>query len=209
MEPLERISVHDQFAGDYDRQVQEYHCFAADVLFGLAFEYIQPGERLLDIGIGTGLSASPFIKAGLHVFGMDASAEMLKICRSKNTAISLKQFDIRNQPLPYGDGSIDHVVSCGVLHFFGDLDCIFAQVARVIQTGGTFAFTTKVPPIIGHGNVEETTGAVTVFTHSRAYIDTCVARHNFIMRKSLPFYVTNKSAGDGDLFCGFVVQRSG
>ncbi len=43
-------SVHGQFANGYDRNVREYHYFAADVLFGLCFEYVHLCERLLDFG---------------------------------------------------------------------------------------------------------------------------------------------------------------
>ena len=35
-------------------------------------------DRLLDIGIGTGLGSLPFAKTGLEIFGIDGSGEMLK-----------------------------------------------------------------------------------------------------------------------------------
>lgn len=206
MEPSTSVTVHDRFASDYDRQVQKYNCFAADVLFGLCFEYVRPGQRLLDIGTGTGLSALPFAKAGLQVFGMDGSLEMLKICDSKNAGIVLQQFDLRNTPWPYADAFVDHVVACGVFHFFRDLEGFFAEAARVIRENGVFAFTFKATRE-HDAAVESTAGDVPVFAHGRAYIDACLANHGFREAKSVPFYVGNPSTDLGDLFYGSIVQR--
>lgn len=88
------ISAHDEEAAQYDQQVREYEYYIHDVLFGMSFEYITAQDRLLDIGIGTGLAALPFGKAGLEVFGFDGSTEMLKICESKSFAKELKIFDL-------------------------------------------------------------------------------------------------------------------
>ena len=54
-------------------QVQAYDCHIADLLFGLCYEFTRPGQRLLDAGIGTGLSARLFPRAGLTIYGMDFS----------------------------------------------------------------------------------------------------------------------------------------
>jgi predicted TPR repeat methyltransferase len=201
------IQAHDQSAIDYDQQVREYHCYAADVLFGLCFEYVHPRERLLDLGIGTGLSALPFAQLGLQLFGVDASQEMLNICRAKNIAVELKQFDLEDTPLPYADDSFDHVVSCGVLHFFDDLAIIFQEVARVIRPNGIFAFTIKAPPNEITAIAEETTDGVTIFMHSGAYIAQCIANSQFEMLKELRFFVGNNRDQYAELFCAFVVRR--
>lgn len=89
---------HDAYAADYDNQVRASNCLIAEALFGLSFEYLQPGQRLLDLGIGSGLSAILFDKAGLHVYGMDFSPAMLELCRSKGIAIELKRHDLALSP---------------------------------------------------------------------------------------------------------------
>ena len=75
MKRVNGIYAHDQEADLYDEQVREYESYAHDVLFGMSFEYVRSGERLLDLGIGTGLASLPFAKLGLEVFGLDGSAE--------------------------------------------------------------------------------------------------------------------------------------
>ena len=194
------IQAHDQSAAEYDRQIRDYHCYAADVLFGLSFEYVHPRERLLDLGIGTGLSALPFAQLGLQIFGADASQEMLNICRAKNIAVELKQFDLENLPLPYADDAFEHCIACGVFHFIADLEKIFQQVARVVRANGTFAFTTKVPPGESKRVVAETTDGVSVFMHSRAYVEECVAQSGLRTLKEQKF-----SVGD-ELFNALVVR---
>jgi hypothetical protein len=44
-------------AAAYDARAQEYDWRGPEVAFGLSYRYVQPGESLLDIGIGTGLSS--------------------------------------------------------------------------------------------------------------------------------------------------------
>jgi len=48
---------HDEPAREFDAQSRQYEWHAPEVVFGLAFEFVSAGETLLDMGIGTGLSA--------------------------------------------------------------------------------------------------------------------------------------------------------
>jgi predicted TPR repeat methyltransferase len=134
------IKIHDQEAAAYDRQAKEYEWYGHDVIFGMCHEYMQAGDRLLDLGIGTGLASLPFARVGLEVYGVDGSAEMLKICRAKNIARELRRFDLRKTPFPYADRSFDFVISCGLFHFFDDLRPMFTEAARIIKPRGIFAF---------------------------------------------------------------------
>jgi 2-polyprenyl-3-methyl-5-hydroxy-6-metoxy-1,4-benzoquinol methylase len=67
----------------YDDEAEATGCHGPEVAFGLTYPYVQQGRSILDIGIGTGLGSVLYRKAGLKVYGMDASQEMLDACRSK------------------------------------------------------------------------------------------------------------------------------
>ncbi len=51
--------------------------------------YVRLGDTVLDIGIGTGPGSERYARAGLRVYGMDISDDMLEICRKKNFAAGL------------------------------------------------------------------------------------------------------------------------
>ncbi|MEA3359080.1 MAG: class I SAM-dependent methyltransferase [Thermodesulfobacteriota bacterium] len=116
----------------YDDEAEATNWLGPEVAFGLSFKYINAGERILDIGIGTGLSSILFHKAGLHVSGMDISDEMLEVCRKKQFAIDLVKHDLMCKPYPYEDNSIDHVICAGVMNFFKDLTIIFQEGSRIL-----------------------------------------------------------------------------
>jgi 2-polyprenyl-3-methyl-5-hydroxy-6-metoxy-1,4-benzoquinol methylase len=82
MKTGDTIIADEQSAVEYDKQAKNTNWFGPDVVFGLAFEFVQPGDTLLDLGIGSGLSASPFYKAGLKVYGLDGSEEVLRVCEA-------------------------------------------------------------------------------------------------------------------------------
>ena len=67
-----------------DKQVKEYDSYTHDAMFGMSYEYVKSNEKLLDLGIGTGLASINFSKVGLKVYGLDNSDEMLNKCRNKS-----------------------------------------------------------------------------------------------------------------------------
>jgi ubiquinone/menaquinone biosynthesis C-methylase UbiE len=127
------IREHDEQAVEYDKQVLEWNWHGHDIMFGMCFEYVSPNQRLLDIGVGTGFSSTLFAKRGLEVYGIDGSSEMLRVCESKGITKELKQFDLRELPLPYPNAFFDRVICSGVLHFFSDLGALFREISRVVK----------------------------------------------------------------------------
>lgn len=214
---MDPIDAHDKEAADYDRQAREYKAYTHDVLFGMAYEYVHPRQTLLDIGIGTGLASRPFAKAGLRVYGLDGSIEMLKVCESKAFATELKQFDLLTGPLPYSDESFDHVICCGVLHFFGDLGPIVREVSRVIKPGGIFAVTIAAQtPEDGAASGDRrdfmekpTVWGASIYTHSDKYLDNLLRGSAFEILKVHKFLMWSGSDDADDLlFKALVASNS-
>jgi predicted TPR repeat methyltransferase len=129
------------YADYYDQQAEATAWRGPEVIFGLLYRHVEPGETILDIGIGTGLGSVLFDKAGLRVFGMDASTEMLDGARAKGIAESVQLHDMTSVPYPYDDASFDHAVCVGVLQFFADVEPVFCEAGRVLRDRGMFAFT--------------------------------------------------------------------
>ena len=72
-----------EFVEKYDDAIKQQKWYGAEILFGMVYEYLKKNDKILDIGIGTGLSATAFYKAGLEIYGLDNSLEMLEACKQK------------------------------------------------------------------------------------------------------------------------------
>ena len=155
MEKVTNLFMNDQFALKYDDLIQKQDWHGPEILFGMIFEYIKPGERILDIGIGTGLSATAFHSVGLEVYGLDYSDEMLQVCEQKGFAIDLKQFDLNNSPLPYSDYFFDHISANAVLYFIADLTNLFREISRIIKRKGIWAFIVEEHDDLSEGRIVE------------------------------------------------------
>jgi len=178
----------------YDEEAEATGWYGPEVAFGLTYAYVQPGQSILDIGIGTGLGSVLFRKAGLEVYGMDISPQMIEACRSKGFT-SLQLHDLTKPPYPYNSESMDHAICSGVLNFFSDLAPIFQEVGRILRNGGLFVF------VIGDRNEDEeheiTVGAehtksdrtVTMYKHSPQQIDNWIKRCGFKLMRSLAFTI--------------------
>ncbi len=105
---------------------------------------VRPGERVLDVGCGTGAQTLPAAeRAGSgSVAGIDASPEMIEVARKKAAKQGL-EIDFRVAPiesLPFGDAEFDVVLSGFMLHHLPD-DVMhegFREVRRVLKPGGRF-----------------------------------------------------------------------
>jgi ubiquinone/menaquinone biosynthesis C-methylase UbiE len=132
---------YSEFASQYDSMIERFQCFADAAVFGLMYDHVKPGEKVLDIGIGTGLASERLARYGLRVYGVDASQAMLTECQKKGTTKEIRLVDVSREPLPYENAYFEHVLTCGLLHFFEDLDDLFRETVRVMRDRGTFTFT--------------------------------------------------------------------
>jgi ubiquinone/menaquinone biosynthesis C-methylase UbiE len=106
--------------------------------------------RVLDIGIGTGLSANPFLaNFDCHVTGIDFSEDMLSQChkrfRKTSDRLNLLHADAMDTQSYSGfeNDSFDLVTSAGLFEFVppDKAPIIFKQAHRVLKKGGVFAMT--------------------------------------------------------------------
>jgi len=100
------------------------------------------GNRVLDVGTGSGLLAIELARArsDWQITGIDISEEMLKIARQNAARSGLAdRIDFRQAPaaaLPFPDGSFDLVASHASLHLWKDPLAVFKEIARVTSPGG-------------------------------------------------------------------------
>lgn len=103
---------------------------------------IQPGQRVLDLGCGTGTLAIMVKRAvpEAEVVGLDADPQMLQMARVKAARENIAvQFDQgMTFALPYPDESIDRVLSSLMIHHLKtpDKDRTAQEVYRVLKPGG-------------------------------------------------------------------------
>ena len=95
------------------------------------------GERVLEIGCGTGCDLLQFARHGAHATGVDITPKHLELARTRvgNLAIVLRA-DGRNLPFP--DASFDYVYSHGVVHHSDEPRRIVQEIFRVLRPGGCF-----------------------------------------------------------------------
>jgi trans-aconitate methyltransferase len=105
----------------------------------------KPGERILDLGCGTGHLTSQIAQAGATVVGMDRSAEMLAQARSAYPLLQFIQSDARD--FTFGE-PFDAIFSNAVLHWIRPPEAVIQCVRDALRPGGRF-----VAEFGGRGNV--------------------------------------------------------
>jgi len=112
----------------------------------------KPGERILDLGCGTGHLTAKIAEAGAHVVGVDRSPEMIAQAGERYPALRFAVMDARELQL---DGPFDAVFSNATLHWIHEPELVIAGVAKLLKPGGRF-----VAEFGGKGNTGELMKAV-------------------------------------------------
>jgi ubiquinone/menaquinone biosynthesis C-methylase UbiE len=123
----------------YDRNTGRFSRLLAGQFFD--FVGVKDGDRLLDIGCGTGSLA--FTAVALthrsEIVGIDRSRSFIEYARSRssNPRLTFEIGDALNLPCP--DGSFDKCLSLLVIQFIPNMKRAVAEMLRVTRRGGTVA----------------------------------------------------------------------
>jgi trans-aconitate methyltransferase len=136
-------------AGLYD----DKHSFVWKLATGvLELLDAKPGERILDLGCGTGHLTARIAEAGAHVMGVDRSPEMIRQAKERYPALRFEVMDARGISL---DGSFDAVFSNATLHWIKEPERVIAAIKKTLRPGGRF-----VAEFGGKGNTAELLAAI-------------------------------------------------
>jgi ubiquinone/menaquinone biosynthesis C-methylase UbiE len=107
------------------------------------FAGVAPGEKILDVGCGTGSLTFELAKHGdlAEIRGIDFSETFVAAARERNTdpRVTIEQADA--VALPFPDKSFDRAMALLVLHFVPEADKAILEMRRVVRPGGIVAAT--------------------------------------------------------------------
>src|SRR4051812_22967201 len=96
----------DWGVGQYEVTADELLPFSRAVI---AEADLQPGERLLDVGCGTGNAAAVAAESGADVAGVDPAPRLVEVARER---VPSGEFVVAGaEALPFDDATFDCVVS--------------------------------------------------------------------------------------------------
>jgi phosphatidylethanolamine/phosphatidyl-N-methylethanolamine N-methyltransferase len=128
----------------YRRYAKRY-----DFYFGALFQpgrkavidrmHCRPGERILEVGVGTGLSL-PLYPSGVQVTGIDISGEMLARARTRTARDGLEHvaalLRMDAEHMHFRDDSFDKAVAMYVVSVVPSPAQLVAEMRRVCRPGG-------------------------------------------------------------------------
>jgi trans-aconitate methyltransferase len=107
----------------------------------------KPGERILDLGCGTGPLTAQIAAAGAEVVGIDSSPDMVEQARRAFPELHFEVADARTFALA---GKFDAVFSNAVLHWVKEPEQAVSRIRAALKPGGRF-----VAEFGGRGNTEK------------------------------------------------------
>ena len=128
-----------------------------------------PGERILDIACGNGLTSRRLAKAGARLVAFDFSEDLIDLARGRSEGLDIDYLvlDATDHAalLALGEGSFDGALCNMALMDIADLDPLMRAIAKLLKPGGRFVFSTlhpcfNNPSTVHMGELEDRDGSL-------------------------------------------------
>ena len=102
---------------------------------------VRPGDRVLDLGSGSGTFTAALAEAGAHPIGVDVAEAAIMRARAEHRGLDFRLAPI-DGPLPLEDNSVEVVWASEVLEHIADTARSLSEIRRVLRPRGTLLVTT-------------------------------------------------------------------
>lgn len=139
------VKYWQERTADRDGRVLAGDCIPGDVsLFERYLDRLklEPGDRVLDVGVGFGRLIPSLLARGAAVYGIDISPHMIEAARKQWGTAVAELRETEAETLPYPDGTFAHVI-CWAVFDVCDQGQALSEMARVLAPGGRLLLSGK------------------------------------------------------------------
>jgi phosphatidylethanolamine/phosphatidyl-N-methylethanolamine N-methyltransferase len=136
MNKTEVQSIYSKYSSFYDKLFS--HFFFPRIRLGISKSDIQDGDRVIEVGVGTGLSLGLYPQ-GCNVVGIDVTRKMLEKAKEKKERHGLCHvdlFEMDAENMTFEDNSFDHALAAFVVTVVPNPEKMVAEMKRVTKRGG-------------------------------------------------------------------------
>lgn len=139
-DPPAAVRFHDQIARRFDRKYELSPAFGERfrVWTTLFDRYVRPGDRVLDLGCGSGVFSRYLAGRGCQVVGIDGSPAMIALGEQKAAPAHPVRYLVQTLPLANltDVGTQDVIVASSLLEYMDDMDALLGQARLLLRPGG-------------------------------------------------------------------------
>jgi predicted TPR repeat methyltransferase len=166
-------ALFDQYAPNFDTAlVDDLGYRGPALLFKAVLAVRKPAffKRAIDLGCGTGLAATAFVRSVDHFIGIDLSPRMVERARATGLYAELEVADMLEGLRGKPDASANLILAADAMVYLSDLAPVLRETKRVLAGGGLLAFTVET-----HGGEGVILGEGLRYAHAAAYVRTSLS----------------------------------
>jgi demethylmenaquinone methyltransferase/2-methoxy-6-polyprenyl-1,4-benzoquinol methylase len=139
---------------------------------GLELLEVEPDDRVLDAGCGTGETTKHLLARAGAVYGVDLSPDQLATAVRKDELAEAEFLAADALSLPFPDDVFDRVVSVGSIMYWEDPGAVLREARRVTRPGGSIlvmGFNRRnAPPLAPIRNVHDAVNSLLFYRYGPA-----------------------------------------